>query len=292
MFSVRVPASTSNLGAGFDCLGLALDVWLEAKLVEESGDPEYTGTLAGLRPSQDLMRQTLGQEGISGRRLVAHSDIPVGKGFGSSAAAIVAGAALRQLVTEGKLNRDAAYDLTAQAEGHPDNAGPAVYGGLVLAAHRPVRLLPHRNLVPAFAVPHLGMETHAMRARLPSDVPRSVVIAQAQRAAALLQGLLTGDQELIHFGMEDQLAAPHRRDLIPGFDAGVRAGLQAGAYGVTISGAGSALLAITTKQKARGVAAAIAEALTAAGNPAEPLTPAVSAGGLVGRDAEGRGGTA
>lgn len=278
---VRVPASTSNLGAGFDCLGLALDLWLTAQLLERRGEPEYSGTLAGLDPSRDLIQKTLGAgDLVAGRRLVVRSDIPVGKGFGSSAAAIVAGATLRQLANGQQLDRDAVFETAAASEGHPDNAGPAVYGGLVLAAHRPVQLQLHETLAPAFAVPERGVDTHAARGILPAEVARSVVIGQAARAAALVHGLTTGDRELITFGMDDQLAVPHRRHLIPGYDAAVRAGMDAGGCGVTISGAGSALFAIAPKTRTPQVAAAMAEALTAAGNPAEPLTPAVSLIGL------------
>src|SRR5262249_3585803 len=135
-----VPASTSNLGAGFDCLGMALDLWLEARLVEGSGDPIYTGTLEGLEPDKDLILQLLGGERRGRVHLAAHSDIPVGKGLGSSAAAAVAGASLLQLAAGGQLDRDPAFGAGLAAEGHPDNAGPAVYGGLVLVAQRPVKL--------------------------------------------------------------------------------------------------------------------------------------------------------
>lgn len=93
--AVRVPASTSNLGAGFHCLGLALDLWLEARLVEGSGDPMYRGTLGGLDPAHDLIARALRAEGISNElHLEVRSEIPVGKGLGSSGAAVVAGLAL------------------------------------------------------------------------------------------------------------------------------------------------------------------------------------------------------
>lgn len=278
--SVRVPASTSNLGAGFDCLGLALDLWLVASLVEGSGPPLYSGTLAGIDPRQDLVARTLNGIVLNGKHLEIRSDIPVGKGLGSSAAAHVAGAALRQLVTGGTLDADAAFEHAASAEGHPDNAAPAAYGGLVLAAEKPRRLPLHASMAVALAVPDTGMNTQEARAILPRQVPRGTAIAQAARAAALVQGLLTGDRELVGFGMEDQLAVPHRKGLIPGYDAAVNAGLAAGAYGVTISGAGSSLLALTDTAGAPTVAKAMAEALTAAGNQATPLTPAVAAKGL------------
>ena len=276
--SVRVPASTSNLGAGFDCVGLALDIWLTASLVKGSGPPVYTGTLAGLFPAEDLILESLGV-GPKGMHLEVHSDIPIGVGLGSSAAAIVAGAALAGLVG-GKLDLDAVFRHAAQAECHPDNAAPATYGGLILAAGKPVKLKLHATVAPALAVPRKGIDTKTARALLPADVPRETAISQASRSAALVLGLERGDSDLIGYGMEDQLAVPHRRGMIPGFDAAVQAGTRAGAFGVTISGAGSALLAFAPTKKAAAVAKAMAGALTAAGNPAEGITPKVAAKGL------------
>lgn len=279
--AVRVPASTSNLGAGFDCVGLALDLWLEAHLIEGDGPAIYAGTLANLSPDRDLIARTIRSAGLPGRwRLEVRSEVPAGKGLGSSGAAVVAGLALADLARGTELNPDRLLERATAVEGHPDNVGPAIYGGLFLASHRGGRLTLSPALGLALAVPEASIDTHAARARLPRQVAREVAIAQASRAAALLLGLTQGRPELIACGMEDQLAVPHRKELIPGFDAAVAAGRAAGAYGVTISGAGPSLLAITPPKATAPVAAAMAEALTQAGNPANPLTPRVAESGL------------
>jgi homoserine kinase len=281
-FTVRVPASTSNLGAGFDCLGLALDLWLEARLLEGSGEPIYRGTLSGLRADQDITLRLLRAAGlVSGWRLEVDSAISVGKGLGSSGAAVVAGLALAQLAREGQLDYARLLELATAEEGHPDNVGPAIYGGLFLAGRPGGWLAVHASLAPAFGVPERTIDTHEARRVLPRQVPRDVAIAQATGAASLVLGLIEGDPELIARGMEDHLAVPHRKGLIPGFDAAVAAGCEAGAYGVTISGAGSALLGIGPKGAAPDIARAVAEALTRAGNPATPLTPGIAERGLI-----------
>ena len=281
MLKVRVPASTSNLGAGFDCVGLALDLWLEARLTQGDGPPAYGGTLAGLTPKRDLILGTIRSAGLAGPwRLEAHSTIPVGKGLGSSGAAVVAGLALADLARGVQLNREHLLERAAAIEGHPDNVGPAIYGGLFLAGPGGRNLALSPGVGIALAVPEASIDTHAARARLPREVARMVAIAQASRAAALVLGLTQGQPELIAYGMEDHLAVPHRRDMIAGFDAAVAAGTAAGAYGVTISGAGSALLGIGARPVMSRVASAMAAALSAAGNPAQPLTPRVSTTGL------------
>lgn len=281
MNAVRVPASTSNLGAGFDCLGLALDLWLEVSVVPGEGAPDYGGTLRDLDPARDFIHRTLHARGaLAGRRLIARSDIPIGKGLGSSAAAHVAALALTQLTERNVIDRDAIFDEAASLEGHPDNVGPAVHGGLVLAAARPARLALHETLGVALAVPSSEVSTRRARAILPVHLPREVAIDQAARTAALVLGLTTGDGGLIRHGMQDRIAEPHRRGLIIGYEAAWAAGMAEGAFGVTISGAGSAVVAITPKHAARRVAHAMAGAFTTAGNPAEPMTPDVVTGGM------------
>lgn len=278
---VRVPGSTSNLGAGFDCVGLALDLWLVARLVEGSGPSTYGGQLAGLPADRDLIARTIRAAGLAENwRLEVRSEIPVGKGLGSSGAAVVAGLALADLASGLEVNHDRLLERAAAIEGHPDNVGPAIYGGLFLASPRGGNLALSPRVGIALAVPEASIDTHAARARLPREVARDVVIAQASRAAALVLGLTQGRPELIAHGMDDQLAVPCRKDMIPGFDAAVAAGRSAGAYGVTISGAGSALLGIGPSPAMGRVASAMAGALTAAGNTAKPLTPAVAPSGL------------
>jgi homoserine kinase len=277
---VRVPASTSNLGAGFDCLGLALDLWLDARLVAGSGPPVYSGTMAVVDPTNDIVHRFTGDLTERNLHLEVHSDIPIAKGLGSSAAAVVAGITLRSLARGEPPSAEAVYREAVAAEGHPDNTGPAVYGGLVLSAHRPERLGFSDDLAVALAIPEQAIDTRAARAILPSDLPRDTAIAQAASAAALLLGLTSGNGDLIAFGMDDHIAAPVRKNLIPGYDDAVHAGREAGACGVTISGSGSTLVAIGPRSSVSDVAQAMAAALSSAGNRSQPCTPRVSERGM------------
>ncbi|HXV86580.1 MAG TPA: homoserine kinase [Gemmatimonadales bacterium] len=281
VLAVRVPASCSNLGAGFDCVGLALDLWLEVRLLPGRAAASYRGEATALDPDRDIMAAHLTRRRLlDDAHLEVSSGIPIGKGLGSSAAAHAAAVALGQLAGAGRLDQDAVFHDVATREGHPDNAGPAVYGGLFLASTPPARLRLHPSIAVALAVPDATVSTRAARAVLPEQVPRTAAVGQATRAAGLIRGLTEGEAHLITFGMDDWIAVPHRRAMIPGFDRAVEAGRSAGAYGVTISGAGSSLVALTGVKAAGSVARAMAEALTTAGNPARALTPAVSLRGL------------
>lgn len=280
MIGVRVPASTSNLGAGFDCLGLALDIWLEAWIEDGGGPPVYEGTVAGLAAAQDIVMQVLGGTVPATKHLRVRSDIPLALGFGSSAAAAVASYALHELLSNSGFERDRVYEAAVALEGHPDNAGAATYGGFVLAAPRPARLAFSQRLAVALAVPEAPIDTKSARQILPSQLPRHVAIAQSSRAAALVLGLMNAEADLIAHGMDDQIAVPLRKRLIPGYDDAVAAGREAGAYGVTISGSGSAILAVTEPERAADVAEAMADALRRHQNPAAALTPEVSEKGL------------
>jgi len=280
LFRVKVPASTSNLGAGFDCLGLALDLWLEARIVEGRGGPEYSGTLAGMDSGSDFLHQAVAGVLPEHTHLEVHSDILLSHGLGSSAAARVAGLALARAVVESPVIQDEVFEMARKLEGHPDNAGPAVYGGLVLYAGRPARLRFHTSLGIAIALPEQSINTEEARAILPRQFSMEETVLQASRSAALVLGLTRGDGDLVRYGMADCIAVPTRKMLIAGFDDAVQAGEEAGAYGVTISGAGSGLVAVCDKASTREVAERMAEALSWKGNPATPLTPGIAETGL------------
>ena len=287
-YEVCVPASTSNLGAGFDCLGMALDFWLRARLVPGDGPPRYTGRIAGLDPAHDIIWSELRPRAEAGnRRLEVHSDIPLSRGLGSSAAAMLAMLALRDLVDGTTRSAEELFRDAATREGHPDNAAPCTLGGAVLAVTRPdsdtpllTRVTPHPTIGVALAVPERTVETRKARAVLPDRVPSRDLVAQASRAAALVLGLERGDADLIAAGMDDCYAVPRRAPLIPGFEEARHAASEAGAFGMTISGSGSTLIALTTKERAREIASAMARAVSEAGNPTEPMTPKICPKGL------------
>jgi homoserine kinase len=264
---VRVPASTSNLGAGFDVIGLALDRYLTAEYIPGAHplSLERRGTLHVLddRPlSHDVFlrafRAAVGHDDVRGQ-LIVDSEIPVARGLGSSAVAVVGGTALGLAAAGKPLDQTHILAEAERAEGHLDNAAPALLGGLVAVAHGTPFQLP---LSPAwsfvFAAPGVELSTARARAALPASVPHAEAVRALGRLAALIRALETGDPALLALGLDDTLHVPYRLPLIAGGVEAVSAGCRAGAYGVTVSGAGSGLLAITPANCADDVAAAMA----------------------------------
>jgi homoserine kinase len=276
---VRVPCSTSNLGAGFDCVGVALDWWLEAEASLGDGDGvtfERGGTLAGFRgdPRRDLLWRgfALACEAKAATpppalRVRATSAIPVARGLGSSAAALVAGALLADALLGLGMTRDDVVTLCAGVEGHPDNVAPMVLGGAVLAVPDAARgdgryavapLDVHPGVGFALVVPDFETSTRQARAMLPATLPHRAAVVAAGKAAALVRGLATGDAALLAHALDDVLHVPFRRALVPGYDGVVAAAREAGAWGTTLSGSGSTLIALTPPERAEAVAAAMA----------------------------------
>jgi homoserine kinase len=294
---VRVPATSSNLGAGFDCIGIAVDRWLTASAtlgaVRDSGVRIHRGgQLAALTlpPEEDLLavgfRAACAAAGVQrvGVAIDATSEIPVGRGLGSSAAAIVAGALLADAALGLGLPLERIVEIAAGIEGHPDNVAAAVYGGAVLslrtaAGLRTAPLAVAPELVFLLAIPPFPSDTQAARAALPASLPHADAVLAASRAAALVRGLATGDADLLGAGLDDVLHVPYRRARIPGYDAVVAAARAAGAYGATLSGAGSAILAIAPRERAGAVGTALLAAWRGAGVEAELLRCVKLAGG-------------
>ncbi len=297
---VRVPCSTSNLGAGFDCVGIALDRWLaaEAWLAGDAATPALTrgGALAALgdAPAADdllvrgvaLACEAAGRAVPRGLSIAATSDIPVARGLGSSAAALVAGALLADALLGLGLGPTRVAMLGATEEGHPDNVAPMLLGGAVLGVPRgdgwafaPLAL--HPDVAAVVAIPTFQTSTRAMRAALPPEVPHRVAVQAAGKSAALVRGLADADAALLAHALDDVLHVPFRRALIPGYDAVVDAARGAGAWGATLSGAGSSLIALAPRDAVARVGAAMRDAWTAHDIDSEAWPAPVAGGATV-----------
>jgi homoserine kinase len=265
------------LGSGYDTIGLALNRYLEARFEPGPASLEVfrEGSLAeadyddgddlvGMSFARTL--QSMGSE--VGGRLHLTSDIPIGRGLGSSAAAILAGVDLA-LAASGQGRDDTrVFEAAYEHEGHGDNAAPCLYGGLraVLPGAEgplPIELELSPKLGFAYAAPAAAMQTKASRDALPEHVGHDVAARTLARATALVRGLASADKELIKIGVEDELHVPHRLPMIPGAYDAIEAGYEAGAWAITISGAGSGLIALCDPSDADEVAAAMLDVFCA-----------------------------
>jgi homoserine kinase len=303
--TVHVPASTSNLGSGFDCVGMAVDRWLSASatLIAPDNGVAITrrGTLATLScaPHHDLLYEGFAAACASRNHELptdiafdVTSTIPVARGLGSSAAALVAGAALADALLPLHLGAHGIATLVSQIEGHPDNAAPSVFGGAMLGVSRDDAteharctyafspLAVHADLAFVFAVPSLEVTTASARAVLPMSVPFNTAVRVVQRSAALIHGLGTGDPDLLARALDDVLHVPWRRSLVPGYDDVCAAAIAAGAFGATLSGSGSAMLAIGRRSVAAEIATAMRNAFAVNYLQAETLVTAGVVPGL------------
>jgi homoserine kinase len=288
---VRVPCSTSNLGSGFDVLGLALNRYLQAGF--QPGGEELrvvrSGTLdehaADEEPDFLLGAFTDGlrEVGVTPTGVLRiHSEIPVARGLGSSAAAHVAGYVLAQACLGWEADQDAAFRYAAEQEGHGDNAAPCALGGFraVVPGPRGLRPMPlelSERVGFAYAAPSTAVSTEEMRKSLPKTVRHGRAVEGVANLVALILGLRSGDPDLIRVGVDDRLHVPYRLKLIPQGEAVMNAAVATGAWAVTISGSGSGLLALCPPGAAREVANAMRQKFDeAVGDGASvgfPLTP-------------------
>ena len=288
--TVAVPASTSNLGAGFDCVGVAVERWINVTARLDDSIRGFTiarrGTLAALTIDATDDRLVAGfrtacrrgRRGLpDGVAFDATSNIPVGRGLGSSASATLAGAlAANALLDLGLTERSIAI-ACAEVEGHPDNVVPSLFGGARLAltgADGSLLIAPlhvHESLALVFAIPDFAVETAHARAVLPPTLPHATATRAAALGAALVQGLATANEGLLASALSDVLHVPFRRGLIEGYDEVTRAARRAGAFGATLSGSGSTILAIAPVESAANVAAQMVDAWRALRVTAESL---------------------
>ena len=257
---VSVPASTANMGPGFDCMGCA--VGLRNKFVfslHGSGEDQITVAgpgAAGIPTTSDnlavaTMRDFLARQGVEAPAIHMHSqiEVPNARGLGSSSTAIVAGLGAANFFLGTKLTLDELLDEAVNIEGHPDNVAPAMLGSLVVAAahSRPLAYV-RMNIHPAFRflfiVPDYMVKTSDARRRLPQSIPFGDAIFNSSRSPLVAMALQSGDGSILREALQDRLHTNYRKDLFKGYDVFEKAALGAGALGFCVSGAGPTMLAI------------------------------------------------
>lgn len=263
-FTIRIPGSTSNLGAGFDTLGLALSIYLDVTVSPAGGQDAGTLDLTGEGESgspfgpdnliHTAFRFAAEREGgpIPTVRFSARNDIPFERGLGSSAAAIVAGIVAFSIAGGRDLTNDRIVEIGTEMEGHGDNAGPSALGGLITCCQRVgkppfvVRAGWPESIRVVVAIPEVPLPTSEARRILPDAVPREDAIFNVQRAALFHAALASGNWHMLGEAMRDRLHQPYRAPLLPGLDAAFALEPGGDLLGVAMSGAGSAVLAFAT----------------------------------------------
>ena len=254
MTKIRVPASASNLGPGFDCLGLALGLYNTFEF-----EPAEETVLEGAEPrfnnNDNLFLQGYRAAGGTGcLHVTFETEIPVSRGLGSSAS-LLTGGVLAAWLLNGTVDRNAVFQLVSDMEGHPDNAAAAVFGGLTASmkgpgedAHWITRSLKVSDLLRfTVMIPDYEIQTGEARAILPADIPLAAAAANTGRAVLTCQGLASGDVGLLRAAERDLLHEPFRSGLIPHYDI-IRTIAEEDTGGVTvISGSGSTCLLISDR---------------------------------------------
>jgi homoserine kinase len=282
--TIRVPATTANLGAGFDCIGAALSLYNEFTLTaidasrRASFDPERLAiTVSGLEADRvNTDASNLAYQAIL--KLYARIDrtppviqleiklgIPLARGLGSSATAIVGGLLGANALAGSPLSPAEVMQLAIEMEGHPDNVVPALIGGCRIAATAAdgwaIADIPwHSSIVPVVAIPNFELSTEAARSVLPQAYSRADAIFNTAHLGLMVRGLETGNADWLTAALVDRIHQPYRQKLIPGYTDVAQAVVAAGGYGMVISGAGPTLLALTTAEHASGVADAMSAA--------------------------------
>lgn len=266
-FKIQVPASSANLGCGFDCLALALNLYLNvhATVLTKAGEKSSAHS-RGVQGSLELpttpennlilraMRHTAEREHfqLPAVHLDVHNDIPLASGLGSSAAAVVAGVALAYKIARKKVSEKTLLQRAAEIEGHADNAASALLGGLAVAISRDaatyeaIRLPWPKHIRVVAVTPSRSLNTKASRAALPATVSLPDAVHNLQRSALFVAAIQSRRYEMLRDAMQDRLHQPFRKSLVPGLEEILAMELPRQVLGVALSGAGPSVILLAT----------------------------------------------
>lgn len=275
MVKVRVPGTSANCGPGFDCLGVACTIYneFELTLLETPGVKiQATGESAEKIPCNEknvvwqaiqlLLRRAKLETKYQGAVIRMHNGVPLSRGLGSSATAIVGGLKAANTFLDNLFSDAELLDMATEMEGHPDNVAPAIYGGFtvsVVQAGKPqcLHFLPELAMKLVVVIPDFYLATKEARAVLPKEIKLQDAVYNIGRAAMLTAALCKGDAEFLSNVFDDALHQPYRAKLIPGMYEVFQAAKAAGAYGASMSGAGPCLIAFTPAERAEAVGQAM-----------------------------------
>jgi len=258
--TVSAPATTANLGPGFDSIGMALDVWNDLTITRGEFSVSSTGEGADLAPKDTRNLAVTGVEAVfnhigepvPGLKYEQHNRVPFSRGMGSSSSAIVSGLVAGSAISGADLSKEELTVLAADIEGHPDNVAPAIYGGCTVGVRNGVdkwivdQVKLPEELYAVLFIPEMKMNTHESRARLPDQISRTDAVYNIGRAALLVNALSSGRLELLKYATDDRLHQPHRAQAFTAMPQLIEAAMKGGAHGAFLSGAGPTVLALAT----------------------------------------------
>ncbi|WP_068499995.1 homoserine kinase [Paenibacillus kribbensis] len=262
---VRVPASTANLGPGFDTLGMALSLyaWIELKEAEQTTFHLYGDEMNGVPQDKTnliykVAQMVFREAGVAVPELdiSMYSDIPLTRGLGSSASAIIGALVAANTLIGSPLSDSKLFDMASAIEKHPDNVGASLFGGIITAVWngkhaKHLRIEPDANLEVMVVIPEFQLSTSKAREVLPEHVSLKDAVYNVSHASMLVAALASGRTELIAEAMSDRLHQPYRAALVPGMTEILQDAHHHGALGVALSGAGPTLLALTDRRENR-----------------------------------------
>ncbi|MGL6173927.1 MAG: homoserine kinase [Cellulosilyticaceae bacterium] len=258
MIKVKVPATTANMGPGFDCIGMALQMYniIYAEEITEGLEIIIQSGSADIPTDEkNLIYQTIchfyeviGKK-VPGIRIIQQDQIPHTRGLGSSAACIVAGLHIANALSNSFFSKEELVQMAAQLEGHPDNTTPALLGGMTVGAMskedmKYVKVPVAENIHFAIMIPQFTLSTQLARKVLPKQISLEDGIFNTSRAALLTASMLTGDVENLKIAMEDRFHQPYRMQLIPHMKEIIEQAKKCGAKGTFLSGAGPTIIAV------------------------------------------------